>query len=104
MINKTVNMSMPNYANKAHAYLHHYPSMKPQHSPHPYNDPVYGQKRQFAIPTITNKIFTPAQLKHCQEFYYFSIIMLDPLTTPWKQPSAPSPPPFQPAHVRISNF
>ena len=52
---KTVDISMPNYFNKALAHLQHPPLIKPQHSPHPYNAPIYGQKRQFFIPTITNE-------------------------------------------------
>ena len=62
---------MPNYVNKALAYLHHPPQIKPQHSPHLYNAPIYGQKRQFFIPTITNEKLTPAQIKHCQQFCGF---------------------------------
>ena len=34
---------------------------------------------------------------------YFSIIMLEPLTTSCKNLSVPSTPPFLPSHVRISN-
>ena len=30
--------------------------------------------------------------------------MIEPLTPPRKQPSAPLPPPFQPSHGKISNF
>ena len=52
---KTVDISMPNYVNKALARLHHTPPIKTQHSPHPYNAPIYGQKCQFVIPTITNE-------------------------------------------------
>ena len=62
---------MPNYVNKALSRLHHYPPIKPRHSPHPYNAPVYVQKRQFFIITITNKTSTPAQLNHFQEFRIF---------------------------------
>ena len=94
---------MPNYVNKVLSRLHHPPTIKPQHPPHPYNAPIYVQKHQFVIPTINNGKSTPAQLKHCQEFYGFSIIMLQPLTTPCKQLLAPSPPPFQPSHGKISN-
>ena len=95
---------MSNYVNKALARLHNPPPIKPQNSPHPYNAPIYGQKHQFAIPNITNEKITYAQLNHCQELCGFSIIMLKSLTTPLKQPSAPSPPPFHPAHKNISNF
>ena len=91
---KTVDLSMPNYANMALARLHHPPPIKLQHPPHPCNAPIYGQKRQFVIPTITNEKLTPAKLKHCQEFCGFSNILLEPLKTLYKQPSAPSPPPF----------
>ena len=69
---KTVDISMPNYVNKALARLHHPPPIKPQHYPHTYNAPIYGHKCQFVIPTITNEKLTPAQLKHCQEFCGFS--------------------------------
>ena len=94
---------MPNYVNKTLARLYHHFPIKPQHSPHPYNAPIYGQKRQFVIPTTTNEKLTSDQLKHNQEFCSFSFIMLQPLTTPCKQLSAPSPPPFQQYHGKISN-
>ena len=68
---KTVDLSMPNHFNNALARLPHYSPIKPQHSSHPYNAPICGQKRQFVIPTITNEKLTPAQLKHCQEFCVF---------------------------------
>ena len=63
---KNTNISMTNHINNALARKHHYPPIKPQYSPHPYDTPVYGQKRQFFISTTTNKRLTPAQLKHCQ--------------------------------------
>ena len=62
---------MPNYVKKALALLHHTPPIKLQHSLHPYNAPIYGQKRQVVIPTITNEKLTPTQLKHCQKFCGF---------------------------------
>ena len=95
---------MPNYFNNAIAHLHHTPPINPQHPPHPYNAPIYGQKRQFFIPTINNEKLTTVQLKHYQELCGFLIIILKPLKKPCKQPSAPSPTTFQPAHVRISDF
>ena len=63
---KNIFISMPNCVNRDIACLYHYHQIKPQHPPNPYNVPVYGQKRQFVIPTITNKKSTPNQLKHCQ--------------------------------------
>ena len=95
---------MPNYVKKALACLHPPPSRNPQNPPHPYNDTIYGHKRQLAIPTITNEKLTPAKLKHFQKFSGFSIIILEPLKTPYKQPSVPAPPPFQLSHGKISSF
>ena len=63
---------MPNYVNKALARLHHPPPIKPQHYPYTYKTPIYGQKSQFIIPTITNEKLTSAKLKHCQELCGFS--------------------------------
>ena len=57
---------MPNYVSKALARPNNPPPIKPQHSPHPYNAPIYGQTCQFVIPTITNKKLTYDQLNHCQ--------------------------------------
>ena len=95
---------MTNYVNKALACLQHYTPIKTQHYSHLYNAPFYVYKRPFVIPTTTNKKLTPAQLKHCQEFYGFSIIMLKPLTTLCKQPPVPSTSPFQTSHGMILNF
>ena len=95
---------MPDYVNKALARLHHYPPINPHNYPHLYNAPVHSQRRQFVIPNITNKKLTPTQLKHCQEFCGFSIIISKPFTTPYKILSAPFHPPLQPAHGRISNL
>ena len=43
-----VDISMPQYVTKALAKFRHVPPKKPQHSPHPWTAPVYGQKVQFA--------------------------------------------------------
>ena len=95
---------MPNYFNKVIAILHHPTSINPQHSPHPYNAPIYGQKRQIYIPTNTNEKLNPSQLNNCQELFGFSINMLELLKTPYKHPPAPSPRPFQQAHGKRSNL
>jgi hypothetical protein len=58
---------MPNYVSKARTRLHHPMPKQPQHSPHPYAAPVYGQKQQFAKPLSVCQL-TPAQTKYCQEF------------------------------------
>jgi hypothetical protein len=64
---RTVDLTMPNYVPKALARLRHPAPKRPQHSPHPYSAPVYGQKQQFAKPTCTRQL-TPTQTKYCQEF------------------------------------
>jgi hypothetical protein len=66
--NRTVDLSMPDYVTKALARLRHPSPKKPQHSPHPYTTPVYGQKQQYAKPTGATCQLTPAQVKFCQEF------------------------------------
>jgi hypothetical protein len=43
-----VDISMPQYVTKALAKFRHVPPKTPQHSPHPWTVPVYGQKVQFA--------------------------------------------------------
>ena len=63
---------MPNDVNKDIVRIHHPPPIKPQQKPHPYNAPIYGQKRKFVIPTITNEKLTSAQLNPRQEFCGFS--------------------------------
>jgi hypothetical protein len=66
--NRTVDLSMPDYVTKALAQIHHLPPKKPQHSPHPYSTPVYGQKQQYTKPTTKTCQLTPAQVKLCQAF------------------------------------
>jgi hypothetical protein len=65
--NGNVDLAMPNYVTKGRARLQHPTPTRPQHSPHPYAAPVYGQKQQFAKPISTRQL-TPAQTKYCQEF------------------------------------
>jgi hypothetical protein len=65
--NKHVDLTMPKYVTKGLARLQHPHPQRPQHSPHPYAAPVYGQKQQYAKPVTTRQL-TPAQTKYCQEF------------------------------------
>ena len=53
---------------KALARFQHPPPKKPQHSPHPYTTPVYGQKQQYSTPIGNACQLTPAQVKLFQEF------------------------------------
>jgi hypothetical protein len=43
-----VDISMPQYVTKALAKFRHVPPTTPQHSPHPWTAPAYGQKVQYA--------------------------------------------------------
>jgi hypothetical protein len=47
-INGTVDLSMPNYVEKALHKFQHNPTHKQEHSPHKWNPPTYGQKIQYA--------------------------------------------------------
>ena len=82
---KTFDLSIPNYINKALACLHHSPTIKPQHSLHTYNAPIYGHKHQFFIPTITSEKLTHVQPKDCQELcglsYYYARAIKDTMQT-----------------------
>ena len=69
--NRTVNLNIPNYVTNARAQLHHPDPVKPHHSPHPYQPPVFGQKTQYAKPSGTKCQLTPAQLLYCQKFSGF---------------------------------
>jgi hypothetical protein len=68
---RTVDLAIPNYVSNARTLLHHPFPTKPQHSPHPYQAPVYGQKQQYAKPTGKTCQLTPIQLKYCQRFTGF---------------------------------
>ena len=64
---------------KALARFQHPTPKKPQHSPHPYTTPVYGQKQQYSTPIGNACQLTPAQVNFYQEFtgilkYYSSAI------------------------------
>jgi hypothetical protein len=63
---RTVELSMPNYVKNALTRFKHPPPRLPQHSPHKWTPPKYGQKQQFATST-DHPPLTPAQRKHVQE-------------------------------------
>jgi len=66
---RTVDLSIPNYVTKARAILQHEAPKKPQHSPHPYAAPQYGQKIQMAKRTGSTCQLTPKELHFCQVFF-----------------------------------
>ena len=45
-VNRTVDISMPNYIEKALQRFEHPPPKSPQHSPHSWTKPNYGAKQQ----------------------------------------------------------
>ena len=47
-VNRTCDMSMPGYIERALQRFQHTPSHVPEHSPHPWQRPTYGAKLQFA--------------------------------------------------------
>ena len=47
-VNRTCDMSMPGYIERALQRFQHTPSRSPEHSPHPWQRPNYGAKVQFA--------------------------------------------------------
>ena len=87
--NRNVELSMPKYVNKALKRFHHPDPHSPEHSPHHWNAPLYGQKVQYAKILEDNKALTPKQRKLLQEFvgtflFYARAIdntMLEPIGT-----------------------
>ena len=56
-------LSMPKYVSNALHRLQHKMPKRPQHAPHPYAKPAYGQKVQFAIPQDDNETLLPESAK-----------------------------------------
>ena len=73
-------LSIPDYVNKALHRLQHDLPWQPQHAPHRYNKPSYGQKVQFAtpqdsIPSPFLPLKAKKKLKTIGIFLYFWITM-----------------------------
>jgi hypothetical protein len=67
-IKRTVQLSMPHYVEKALLRFHHPTPIKPQHSPHQWDAPIYGAKTQFTAPTDPNfKQLTRKEKTYVQE-------------------------------------
>ena len=99
--NRTVRSSMPGFAEKGlHRFNHPKPS-RPQHSPHPWTPPKYGQSVQHAKAIEKNPSLTKDQKLFCQQvigYYLFygravdstllpavGSIGTSPSTAPWKE-------------------
>jgi len=48
--NRTVNLSMPNYVSEALHKCQHPAPYRPEHAPHDWTKPAYGQRQQFVTP------------------------------------------------------
>ena len=64
--NCTVTISMPGYVKTSLIHFNHAPSKSPQHLPHPYTQPTYGAKVQYAKQGSAYNL-TPEQLKYAQQ-------------------------------------
>ena len=80
-LQRKVWLSMPHYVTKALHRLQHDLPNRPQHAPHSYNKPNYGQKVQFATPTepAASTLLPPSAKKLIQKiigiFLYYGIAM-----------------------------
>ena len=54
---------MSKYVSNALHRLQHQMPKRPQHAPHPYTKPAYGQKVQFALPQNDNETLLPESAK-----------------------------------------
>ena len=65
--NRTVTCSMPGFVQKGLQRFHHTAPSRPQHSPHPWTPPSYGQRVQYAKTINSNPVLTNDQKKYCQQ-------------------------------------
>ena len=64
---KFVDISMPGYVTRCLQRFHHPPPSKPQHSPHRWEEPNYGQKVQYAPIDSNLPPLPPAELTRVQQ-------------------------------------
>ena len=57
-----VDISMPGFTSERHERLQHKTPSKPQHAPHKWNKPAYGQKTQLA-PIDTTPLLSKEEMK-----------------------------------------
>ncbi len=72
--NRTVRCSMPGFAAKGLQRFNHPKPSRPQHSPHPWIPPKYGQSIQYAKAIESNPSLTKEQKTFCQQvigYYLF---------------------------------
>jgi hypothetical protein len=74
--NKTVDISMPGYVEKALQQFQHNKPRKPEHAPHKHVEPQYGAAIQYAEPTDTSPPLTAAGITLLQQvigtFLYYA--------------------------------
>ena len=73
---KYVDISMPNYVAKTLEKYQHPKPKKPQYAPHPWTEPTYGSKIQYALPPSTLPVLDKKGIKRVQSitgtFQYYS--------------------------------
>jgi hypothetical protein len=74
--NRTVDISMPGYIEKALLRFQHSAPRKREHSPHRYIEPQYGAPIQYTDPVDTSQPLTPTEIKKLMEvigtFLYYA--------------------------------
>jgi hypothetical protein len=65
--NRTVDISIPGYIERALHKFQHPDTTRPQHSPHAWLAPAYGAKTQFAPDADTSAALNPLETKRVQE-------------------------------------
>jgi hypothetical protein len=79
--NRTCDISMPGYIARALQRFSHLPPTKPQHSPHAWQKPSYGDKVQYAPDHDTSPALDSKEIKLIQEilgilFYYARVAIM----------------------------
>ena len=62
-----VDISMPGYIARVLHKFQHKPPHRPQHAPHTWTSPVYGRKRQYALPDDKDPIVPKEKIKFVQK-------------------------------------
>jgi hypothetical protein len=66
-VQRTVDISIPGYVERALLRFKHSPPLRPQHSPHAWQKPIYGAATQYAPTPDTNPALDASDTKRVQE-------------------------------------
>ena len=73
---RTFILSMPDYVTTALKIFQHPTPTKAQHAPHPWVEPIYGQKVQLAEDKDESELLNPKEVNNVQKiirkFYYYA--------------------------------